>query len=127
MSYRLPHCQHEDGRDPAVVVREFLADPEAEEAYLAVSNSFYELEDQDHYEATYAAYESAFDRIATELKAFLGAPTFEGNWEDPEYPEFAVGERVVVWQEPETVYLRLHHGDREVPILIVFARVEGGT
>jgi len=124
MNSQLPHCQREEQRDPSAVVRDFLTSPKTQEVYFAVSKNFYELEDQDHYETTYAAYENAFER---KLKELLGDPSFEGDWEDPEYPDFAVGERVVVWQEPETIYLRLHHEDREVPILIAFARGATGA
>lgn len=124
MKQQLPHCEQHEDRDPEVVIREFLGDPEGDEIYFAVSKDFYEIEDQDHYETTYAEYERAFESIAARVKALLGNPSFEGDWEHPEYPEFAVGERVVLWQRPEPVYLRLHHEDAELPILIAFARAD---
>ena len=87
MKPQLPHCEHHEDRDPEAVVRDLLDDPETEEVYFAVSKDFFEVDDQDHYEATYAAYERAFESIASRLKESLGEPTFEGDCEDPEYPD----------------------------------------
>ena len=118
------HTQHFENRPPHEAVKQFLASDE-EELYFAVSEDFYEIEAQDRYEDVYAAYEAYYQDLVATLMALLGEPTYRGTWEDDDYPEWAVGEQVCVWAGHEPpVYLRLHHEDREVPILIALSRIE---
>jgi hypothetical protein len=115
----LPHSQLVELRDVPKVVAEFLADAKRQEAYFAVSQSFWDVEAQRRYESVYAAYRGFYDRILRSLIEHLGPPDWQGNWEDPGYPEWAVGEHIAVWGNPgDPYYLSIYHEDREVPILV---------
>jgi hypothetical protein len=115
----LPHSQLVECRDTPEVVAGFLADGKREEVYWAVSKDFWDPESQDRYESVYAAYRVFYNRILTSLIAHLGAPKWQGDWQEPGYPEWAVGESLAVWDnDGDPYYFAIYHEDREVPILI---------
>jgi hypothetical protein len=115
----LPNSQLVESRDTPEVVADFLADGKREEVYWAISKDFWDPESQDHYESVYAAYRAFYDRILKSLVAHLGAPTWQGDWQEPGYPDWAVGESLAVWEnDGDPYYFAIYHEDREVPILI---------
>ena len=121
----LSHNQLLDRREVSQVLRDFLADPERHEAYFAVSKDFWERERQDQYEEIYASYATRFGEVLTRLSEVAGVPTWQGSWGDPACPEWAVGERIAVWDNNGDPFsLALYHEDREVPILVRLAWAE---
>ena len=120
--FELPHLQHSEDGDLREVVSAFLSDKAAEEIYFAASEDFYDVDDQDRLDEIYPAYEKLFESLRDQLSTILGAPAFECGWADDVYPDWATGERIVVWESPETLFLRLHHEDEEMPILVALAR-----
>jgi hypothetical protein len=52
-----------------------------------------------------------------EIIKTLGNPKYEGCWTDENYPIWAVGHEIAVWENGgNPIYLRFHHEDREVGI-----------
>lgn len=72
--------------------------------------------------AIYPRYKEHYLKIANAISVAIGDPVFSGGWQDEAYPEWAVGEHVTVWEHNHAVlWLRLHHEDRECPIVIALA------
>ncbi|MEZ6093179.1 MAG: hypothetical protein R3C03_02925 [Pirellulaceae bacterium] len=93
-----------------------------EEIYLAVSHDFYDADDQLQLETIYADYEKRYRQWIDNLTVFLGQPKHSANWQSNDYPDWAIGEHVTWWEhEGTTLWLRIHHEDRECPILIAIA------
>jgi len=119
------HCQYQDPKEPMELVEDLLNSPEKDEVYFVVSDDFWELEDQDRYEEIYDNYRTYFEWLLADIAERYGQPTYRGRWEDPSFPDWAVGEEIAVWSiDGRHIYLRIHHEDREVPILVALTRCE---
>jgi hypothetical protein len=118
----LPHNELCDTRAISDWIESFLADPDRREIFLAVSKDFWEPKDQELYPSVYPEYRRHFFALVDNLTRVLGEPRWRGGYDDTLYPSWAVGEQIAVWErENGSLYLRLHHEDREVPILIALA------
>lgn len=118
----LPHCQHAESLTPQQCVDQ-LDESSDEEIYLAVSNDFYNADDQLQYDTIYPEYEKRYRQLIADFSEVLGPPEHSTDWQADGYPDWAVGELVTIWNRNGSVlWLRLHHEDREVPILIALAR-----
>ncbi len=110
----LPHNDFYNPISAADAISSLRKAPETD-VLFAVSRGFWD--DGSQFDSVYAAYENYFEKRRGELIAILGAPTFDGHWMQDSYPLFAIGERVAVWGSgDDTVYLRIHHEDKEVGI-----------
>ncbi len=118
----LPHCQLLESRSLGACL-EALASGEEPEVFLAVSRDFYDAEHYDLWAEVYPKYKAFFEERVAEISRELGADAEVLDWESDEFPEWAVGEWVAIWEDAG-VHLRLHHEDREVPILVALARNE---
>jgi hypothetical protein len=117
----LPHNQLLETRSPLECF-EWLMQSNDEELYLAVSQDFYEPSVNP--DTVYGQYLSAYQQYLIAFSALLGAPEFSGDWRSTGYPDWAVGEQVTVWSGSRgDVWLRLHHEDRECPILVALAKI----
>jgi len=122
MQLDLPHCQEFKDCNAQECVDDLIHDVSSE-IYLAISDDFYDAEDQLRIDDIYPHYRKYYDVCATRLSGRLGPPIFAGGYLDSGYPEWAIGEHLHLWQYNNCqMWLRLHHEDRECPILIVFAR-----
>lgn len=117
----LPHCQLCEEISPAGYIGRLLATPN-DEIYIAVSRNFYAAEDYELCEAIYPRYKEHYLRIARDISISIGSSVFAGDWQDEGFPEWTVGEHVTVWKHNGAVFwLRIHHEDRECPIVIAIA------
>ncbi len=118
----LPHCQLLERRAVDECVKA-VSSGEEQEVFFAVSKDFY---DGEHYylsQDVYPKYKAYFEELASDISNVLGAAAKIVHWESENFPDWAVGERIAIWEQAG-LYLRLHHEDREVPILIGLARTE---
>jgi hypothetical protein len=123
---KLPHSQHVEARTASEIL-DWLSS-EKQEIYLAVSKDFYDLGDRENFEEIYDRYRTYFHSVREAVASIAGPPSWQGWWEEDEYPDWAVGEEIAVWQEHEPpMYLRIHQEDREVPIIIALSRIEDGA
>ena len=113
---KLPHNEHFDPITASEAVGRLRQSPERE-ILFAVSNGFWD-NDSD-FDEIYAAYDRYYEERLKEFSHLLGTPLFAGHCMQDSYPVFAIGERVAVWGTgDEAIYLRLHHEDREVGIVV---------
>lgn len=110
----LPHNAFYNPISAADAINSLRQAPETDVVF-AVSRGFWSEGSQ--FDSVYAAYEKHFEKRCSEITAILAAPTFDGHWMQESYPLFAIGERVAVWGGgDDTLYLRIHHEDKEVGI-----------
>lgn len=120
----LPHLDRSDPTPLEELVARLQGEPDEDEVYLAASHGFWEPEDREHFESTYAAYQTFFAETVARLTAILGVPDFRGTWEAADFPDWAHGSEIAIWsQVGSPLWLRIEHEDRELPILIALARV----
>lgn len=109
----LPHNAFYNPISAADAISSLRQTPETDVVF-AVSRVFWS---DSNFDSVYAAYENYFEKRRDEITAILGTPTFDGHWVQDAYPLFAIGERVAVWGSgDDTLYLRIHHEDKEVGI-----------
>ena len=120
-SMNLPHLQFLESR----TIEECLAalsTAAEQEICLAVSNDFYESEHLAMYEKIYSDYQNFFEQITSKLSKKIGEEPKIMRGEDSEFPDGAVGELIAVWFNHQT-YLRLHHEDKELPIIVALSTI----
>jgi hypothetical protein len=94
-----------------------LKESPTSEVFFAISDGFWH--DDSSFDEIFASYNDYYEKRLAEFIEQVGPPTFEGHWMQDEYPVFAVGERVAVWTiDNNTIYLRLHHEDKETGIIV---------
>lgn len=110
----LPHNEYYATIDANEAINSLRKDPK-KDVIFAISKGFWG--DDSKFDSIYAAYETFFEQKQAAIAAVLGEPIFAGHWMQDSFPVFAIGERVAVWGSGEgTIYLRIHHEDREVGI-----------
>lgn len=118
---KLPHTHHLEEKSPQECVAQLKSGDE-DELFLAVSKEFFERDDREIFPEIYAQYQIRYRKYIGEFSEVLGQPAFSVFRDEEEYPEWAVGEQVTVWNDgDDVVWLRLHHEDKELPIQIVLA------
>lgn len=121
MRLDLPHCQESEECYPVECVARLIDNPN-DEIYFAVSEDFYDVEDQLRYDDIYSQYHKYYDQCASRLSELLGIADFAGNFRDPKFPGWAMGDHIHVWNcNDHVIWLRLHHEDRECPILVALS------
>ncbi len=118
----LPHCQQEASMIAAQCVAKLQDEPEV---YLAVSKDFYDPDVEAKYPSIYASYRTRYEDWIGEIEQVLGSFALSIDYRDDRYPDWAVGEHVTIWErDGEILWLRLHHEDQELPILIAVAKLD---
>jgi len=118
----LPHLHEADDAPVETRVEEMLSGSVADDIYLAVSNGFWEPEEQEEYESILGTYSKFFAEISARIAKVVGEPTLRAKCDEDDFPEWALGLEVVAWTKAKVpFYLRLEHEDREVPIIVALA------
>ena len=118
----LPHCQLLESRGIDDCL-EAVSSGEEPEVFLAVSRDFYDVENYDLSADVYPEYKAFFEAKVREISQALAGEAKVIDWESNRFPEWAVGEWIAIWEDAG-IHLRLHHDDREVPILVALGRNE---
>lgn len=95
--------------------------PPRAEVYLAIFNEKDCLIESKtyptNYEAKFAEYVEKFQTVSNQLVLLLGQPTFEGIWEDSDFPEDSLACQLAVWSLPDTkLELELRDDGDDVPL-----------
>jgi hypothetical protein len=111
----LPHCESLDDSKPEELLAKVVGD-RGSHVDLAISNFGLSESEWEH---AYTAFEGFYEARAKEISAILGDPAWEGSWTSDEYPDWALGENITIWDHPGgKIYLRIYQEDREIPIII---------
>ncbi|MEM7385811.1 MAG: hypothetical protein AAF514_12775 [Verrucomicrobiota bacterium] len=112
---KLPHCETHDVSSPEALIEKITAD-RTTHIELAVSESGLS---ESEWEGAYDAFEMLYQTRAKEITAVLGDPAWRGSWTSDDYPAWALGEEITVWDHPGgKVYLRIYNEDQEIPIVV---------
>jgi hypothetical protein len=91
------------------------------EVYLAVFNEKDSLKKSEtyleKYEAKFAEYVEKFQTVKEQVLLLIGQPTFEGIWEDFDFPEDSLACQLAIWSLPNTkLELELRDDGDDVPL-----------
>src|SRR5688572_9885928 len=120
---QLPHLKQREARSLDDIVAGLKKSRKAKECYLAVSEGFWEFEEQEEFESIFETYSKFFANAVTQAAKLLGEPSFQGDWESAEFPDWAHGLEIAVWDDAG-LWLRLEHEDRECPIIVALGKIE---
>ena len=120
MSANPPRFQEESTLTAREVIEASSEDPQ----YLLVSEPFYELEDHLAFAATQLVFFNRFYQWIEKLSQELGGPTVHTyGWGD--FPEDSAAFYLADWTaDSDTYRLGLEHQDRELPLMITFAKLQ---
>ncbi len=111
----LPHCASIVDSKPEELLAKVVGD-RTSHVEMALSNVGLT---ESEWEDAYPAFDQYYAARAKELSDILGAPAWQGFWTSYEYPDWALGEEITIWNHPGgKIYLRLYHEDEEIPISV---------
>ncbi len=71
------------------------------------------------WEDSYEGLEELYQMRAQEFAGILGEPSWQGPWTSDDYPDWALGEEITIWEHAGgPIYLRIFHEDQELPIIV---------
>lgn len=88
--------------------------------YFAVSDDFYE-HDSSFAARIFPAYKNLYKAKKAELSAYFGYAPRELDFNDADYPEWADGGPLAMWDQ-DRLYLQIAHHDRDTPIMVFLAQ-----
>jgi hypothetical protein len=99
------------------------ATAEGVEESLAISHDFFETSDYDQMAAIEAQFCVQHQAIVAHISTVWGAPRFQGNWNDDEFPHWAATEAILLsyWDRPDAsvAYVAVVKHDKELPYFLV--------
>jgi len=118
------HCESIEETPVQKLVEELKADPSSHHV-LAVSKV--DLSDSG-WESAYDAFEELYKTRAREITGHMGEPVWEGDWTSNNFPNWAMGQEITVWNLTEDVklYLRIDQEEDDMPIIIAMGTSESG-
>jgi hypothetical protein len=117
----LPHLQQRDERPLGELLAAMHDCRCSDECYLAVSKGFWDPNEQDAFNEIFNEYMQFFADIVIQATQLFGQPDFQGRWDSPEFPEWAIGLEAAIWSNG--FWLRIEHEDRECPIIIALSAI----
>lgn len=121
---KLLHNAYVTNLSPEEIVSEALTN-RTFEVDLAVSGYFFSYEDD--FEPVWESYDEYYEYIIVELEKVLGIYLYRGNWDTPDFEEWAsplcdteILADIVIWEkEGVKLYLSHEQEDKELPIRII--------
>jgi len=116
---KLPHTQEFSDLSPDQAITKAKEDSNGMFFY-AVSEDFYDAENYDLGTQIFPKYEDFYQQKKKEIEEHLKKKSVEYGYDDSNYPDWAVGAPIAVWEE-DGIWLRVEYEDRECPIMVALA------
>jgi len=117
----LPECESVDDAAADNLVARIVAD-RSSNIEIAVSN--FGLDESD-FDEVYGAFECHYEEKVRQLCEVLGSPIWEGAWTSDDYPEWAWGEHITLWDHASgKIYLRIYNEEEMAPIIVALGTDE---